>query len=63
MFRTLQVLALAALATGFGALTPAPSVAGDKDNDDKGFVELFNGKDLTGWKFFPEKLEKTISVD
>src|SRR5207253_3057280 len=24
---------------------------------------LFNGKDLTGWKFFPEKLEKTISVD
>jgi Domain of Unknown Function (DUF1080) len=64
MFRTLQIVALAALAAVFGALASTAPAAGDKD--DKGFVELFNGKDLTGWKFFskkPEELEKTISVD
>jgi hypothetical protein len=63
MFRTLQIVALAAAATCFGALV-ARSPAGDKD--DKGFVALFNGKDLTGWKIFankPEELEKNISVD
>jgi hypothetical protein len=60
MFRTFWIIACAALATGLGALaSPAPA-AGDKD---KGFVELFNGKDMTGWKFFPEKLEKVIKVE
>lgn len=28
----------------------------------QGEVALFNGKDLTGWKVFPEKLEKAITV-
>jgi hypothetical protein len=59
MFRTLPILAFAALATGLGALV-STAPAGDKD---KGFADLFNGKDMTGWKFFPEKLEKTISVE
>ena len=30
--------------------------------DDKGFVDLFNGKDLAGWKFIPEKATKTYTV-
>ena len=30
--------------------------------DNKDFVDLFNGKDLTGWKIFPVKADKTYSV-
>jgi hypothetical protein len=58
MFRTFALVAFAALATSLGALV-STAPAGDKD---KGFVDLFNGKDMTGWKFFPEKLEKSVSV-
>ncbi len=58
MLRALSTVAFAALAAGFGAsVSTAP--AGDND---KGFVQLFNGKDMTGWKFFPEALEKKITV-
>src|SRR5262249_13820020 len=28
--------------------------ANGDDKDDKGWVQLFNGKDLTGWKLHPE---------
>jgi hypothetical protein len=59
MFRTLPFLAFAALAIGLAAIV-SPAPAGDKD---KGFVELFNGKDMTGWKFFPEPLEKKVKVE
>src|SRR6516164_5749988 len=40
----------AILALGVAAL---PSPADDKKADD-GFVQLFNGKDLTGWKIHPK---------
>src|SRR5438067_5736119 len=33
------------------------SAGGDKD-----FKDLFNGKDLTGWKYIPEKADKTYTV-
>src|SRR5258707_12852145 len=38
-----------------GRVAPAPAASGDdpKKNDDKGWVQLFNGKDLTGWKTHP----------
>ncbi|MGE3809887.1 MAG: DUF1080 domain-containing protein, partial [Gemmataceae bacterium] len=42
---------LAALLAGFAFL--APATAEDK-KDDKGWVQLFNGKDLTGWKTHPQ---------
>ena len=30
--------------------------------DDKDFKDLFNGKDLTGWKYVPEQADKTFIV-
>ena len=64
MFRTLRIVAFAALATGLGALvSPAPAAGGQGGAGTKGFVELFNGKDMTGWKFFPEPLEKKVKVE
>ncbi len=50
MFRRLLAagLLVAAAAT---ALVPAG--AADAEKNDKGFVQLFNGKDLTGWKTHP----------
>jgi hypothetical protein len=43
---------------GLGCLQPSAQAA-----DKEGFVSLFNGKDLTGFKTFPEKdAEKTWSV-
>ncbi len=65
MFRTFHRIALAACAAGLTGLL-STALAGDKakaDTADKGFVELFNGKDLVGWKVFPEALEKTIQVE
>lgn len=35
-------------------LTPALCGADDKKDDSKGWVQLFNGKDLTGWKTHPK---------
>ncbi len=38
-----------------GLVAFAPARADDtKKGDDKGFVQLFNGKDLTGWKTHPD---------
>jgi hypothetical protein len=45
---------LTSLGLVLGALTLAlPSLADDKKDDDKGWVQLFNGKDLEGWKTHP----------
>ncbi len=50
MNRLLFVLALVGL-----ALIPFQPAAGDdKKDDDKGWVQLFNGKDLEGWKTHPD---------
>ncbi len=52
-----------ALLAGLALLSSAP--AADEKKDDEGFIDLFNGKDLTGWKV---KLQgdadpaKTLSV-
>src|SRR5437763_755400 len=49
---------------GLGVLAAAvlvlPTVADDKKADDKGWVQLFNGKDLTGWKLH-DKLSPGIA--
>jgi hypothetical protein len=43
-----------ALVWGALALIPSQCVAADKKkDDDKGWVQLFNGKDLEGWKTHP----------
>jgi len=36
------------------ALLVLPAPADDKKNESEGFVQLFNGKDLTGWKLHPK---------
>ncbi len=46
---TLTLLGAALLAA------PAAARADDKDKDDKGWVQLFNGKDLDGWEAFDGK--------
>ncbi len=48
MFRTHRYALLAAFAVGVSLLISLAHQA--QAGDDKGFVELFNGKDLTGWK-------------
>jgi hypothetical protein len=45
MFRSLRIGCYAVCAAGLGVLVSQASAGGDK-----GFVDLFNGKDLTGWK-------------
>jgi hypothetical protein len=55
MFRAIRIAFVAACA----AILVAQASAGD----DKGFKNLFNGKDLTGWKTLPEKAEKVFSVE
>ncbi len=48
-----RLLGLSLLLAGLAAMTlagPAPA----QDKKDEGFVQLFNGKDLTGWKLHPE---------
>jgi hypothetical protein len=57
MVRSLRLAFLAVLAASLGVLV-SQATAGD----DKGFVDLFNGKDLTGWKTLPEKADKTYAV-
>jgi hypothetical protein len=52
---------------GFGvvlaglALLLQPAAADDK-KDDKGFVQLFNGKDLTGWKIHDKPSKDILEV-
>jgi hypothetical protein len=45
--------ALLALAAGWAAAEDQKEVKNQKDTE-KGWVQLFNGKDLTGWMVFPE---------
>lgn len=54
----MRILGLTVLFMGLAVV--APSAAGDdpKKSDDKGFVQLFNGKDLTGWKTHPSDKAK-----
>lgn len=42
-----------------GLLSALTATADDK-KDDKGWVQLFNGKDLTGWKLHPEPNKRDI---
>ena len=57
MFRTLRIALYALFAVALGMLV-TQSQAGDD-----GFKDLFNGKDLTGWKYIPEKADKTYTVE
>jgi hypothetical protein len=36
------------------------AAAADDKSDDQGWVQLFNGKDLTGWKLYPDPNPKEI---
>ncbi len=58
MFRTNRIFFGALLAAGLVWLVHQ-SPAGD----DKDFKDLFNGKNLEGWKIHPDKLDKTFSVE
>jgi hypothetical protein len=55
------------LSTAFLAAAVAlPAPADDKKNDSEGFVQLFNGKDLTGWKIHPKpsgEITEVITVE
>src|SRR5580704_11893136 len=42
------------LAVLFAALTLPLSLRADDFTPDPGFISLFNGKDLTGWRYMPE---------
>jgi len=57
-----RFVGLAVLILGL-ALVPAlgPQAAAD-DKDDKDWVQLFNGKDLTGWKLHPKPGGKILEV-
>jgi hypothetical protein len=51
------------LLAGLAALTASQATADDKDKKDGkdvGWVQLFNGKDLTGWKLPPEPNKRDI---
>src|SRR5262245_53227198 len=54
------VLGMGVLAAGLLAL---PAAADDKKEDKEGWVQLFNGKDLTGWKTHPKDKAKWEVVD
>jgi hypothetical protein len=38
------------------------AAADDKKGDDAGWVQLFNGKDLTGWKLYPQPNPRDIAA-
>jgi hypothetical protein len=56
-----RLFAAGLLLAGAAALL-APAAA-DEKKDDKGFVQLFNGKDLTGWKTHPNDKAKWAVED
>jgi hypothetical protein len=66
------MLGLLAVAGGFFWLSLDPSASAvaektDQKEDTKGWVKLFNGKDLTGWEVYPKgtgpwKVEKGILI-
>lgn len=47
-------LSLFALIAAVILALPLVNIAADDKKDDSGWVQLFNGKDLTGWKVYPE---------
>ena len=50
-----RLLALAVLLLGLALPALGPEAAADdKSSDEQGWVQLFNGKDLTGWKLYPQ---------
>jgi hypothetical protein len=51
------------LAITFAAPVVLPADADDKKNDEKGWVQLFNGKDLTGWKLPAKPSDQFVSID
>jgi hypothetical protein len=54
----------AAVLAALALLTPLNADSKDDvKKDDKGFVQLFNGKDLTGWKTHPDDKAKWEVVD
>jgi hypothetical protein len=57
MFHSLRNTFFAVCVASLGMLV-ALATAGD----DKGFVDLFDGKDLAGWKTLPENAGKTYTV-
>jgi hypothetical protein len=59
MLGSLRVAFYGAVAAGLGVLVPHAPAGGDK-----GFVDLFNGKDLSGWKtnVFGKDQGKTFTV-
>jgi hypothetical protein len=48
-----RLFGLAVVLCGLAVLLPHPSGAEEKKEAEKGWVPLFNGKDLTGWKVHP----------
>ena len=66
------VTGLSLFVLAFLLLSSGPKAAGEKDkegkdDDKKGWVQLFNGKDLTGWEVYPKgtgpwKVEKGILI-
>jgi hypothetical protein len=50
----MRLLCLATLLLGLTQVCPASAADDAKKDDDKGWVQLFNGKDLTGWKTHPD---------
>lgn len=57
MSRTLRFVLTTAHVVMFGVLVVRAAA-----DEDKGFVDLFNGRDLAGWKTLPEKADKTYTV-
>jgi hypothetical protein len=57
-----RLLGLAVLSLGLALWTAfGPVVAADdKSSADQGWVQLFNGKDLTGWKLYPQPNKRDI---
>jgi hypothetical protein len=55
----LSLTILPALILALANPTPR-AAADDKKADDKGWTQLFNGKDLTGWKIHPEPNKRDI---
>jgi hypothetical protein len=62
MSRSIRVLG-ALLAVMIAAVVMLPAAADEKKGDNKGWVQLFNGKDLTGWKLPPKPSDQFVGVE
>jgi hypothetical protein len=61
-----RLAGLAVLAALVALATLAPQGSADDKKDDKGWVQLFDGKDLTGWKIHPKPggaIESVVPVE